>query len=83
MYTTSVVPPMPRLRTTGLRLAAIGPDRWRVLDHGGLIIGHVDARAETRGIRYRTLRYHSATRSLIEVGRFWSIDDAVESLRRR
>lgn len=82
MLSTSDTTRTPRLRPgIGLHLATIGAGRWRVLDRAGLIVGHVDTVSEARGTRYRALRYHAASRSLRELGAFWSLDDAVDCLR--
>lgn len=62
-------------------LLPIGPGRWRVLDASGLIIGHVDTRPGMQGVRYRALRYRPASRGFLELGGFWSLDDAVDCLR--
>ncbi|WP_036284127.1 hypothetical protein [Microbacterium luticocti] len=70
----------PRLQAS-LRLVPIGCDHWRVLDAAGLIVGHVDARADPHGTRYRARRYQPAARRFLELGEFWSIDDAVDCLR--
>ena len=72
----------PRLRTgTRLTLAPIAADRWRVLDPAGLIIGHIAARSDPGGTRYRARRYHPESRAFVDLGEFWSIGDAVQCLR--
>ncbi|UUT35263.1 hypothetical protein [Microbacterium elymi] len=76
---TTTTPPV--RRTTGLRLSPIGAGRWRVLDAAGLIVGHIDTRDDPRGIRYRARRYHPGARSFIDLGEFWSADDALDCLR--
>lgn len=82
MLITSSESRVPRLRPgLGLHLASIGESRWRVLDRAGLIIGHIDSFTEARGIRYRALKYHAASRAFRELGAFWSLDDAVDCLR--
>lgn len=73
---------LPRLRPgTGLRLVRAGAGRWRVLDLAGRIIGHLDAREDARGLRYRARRYHAPSRAFLDLGGFWSADDAVDALR--
>ncbi|GAA3770126.1 hypothetical protein GCM10022240_23040 [Microbacterium kribbense] len=84
MRTTRVTPAAgpPRLRPgTGLHLMPIGRDRWRVVDAAGLIVGHIGAEHEARGTRYRARRYHPGSRAFLDLGAFWSIDDAVDCLR--
>jgi hypothetical protein len=79
---TPRVPTPPRPRTgIRLRLAPIGEGRWRVVDPTGLIIGHIDARPDPSGVRYRARRYHPGARAFVELGAFWSVDDAVDCLR--
>jgi len=71
-----------RLRSGNeLRLAPIGDGRWRVLGPNGLITGHIDARAALSGVRYRARRYHAPSRAFVDLGEFWSIDDAIDCLR--
>jgi hypothetical protein len=72
----------PRLASgTTLRLASIAADRWRVVDPSGRIVGHLAARRDPGGARYRARRYHAASRAFLDVGEFWSPDDAVDALR--
>ncbi len=74
--------PTPRLSGRApVRLAAAGHALWRVLDRDGFIIGHVEARRVPQGIRYRARRLHPVSRAFLDLGEFWSADDAVECLR--
>ena len=78
--TTTSAPP--RLRGgTPVRLAQAAAGLWRVIDPEGRIIGHLEARAEQQGIRYRARRFHVESRAFRDLGAFWSADDAVECLR--
>jgi hypothetical protein len=71
----------PRLRRgSPARLVAAASRRWRVIDRRGRIVGHLDAVADPRGVRYRARRYHPTARAFVDVGEFWSPDDAVASL---
>jgi hypothetical protein len=81
--TMTVTPGMPPRLRTGTRLtrAPIAADRWRVLDPAGLIIGHIAARSDPGGTRYRARRYHPESRAFVDLGEFWSIGDAVQCLR--
>lgn len=65
----------------GLRLITAAPALWRVVDRNGRVIGHLQAVAERRGVRYRARRFHAASRSFRDIGEFWSADDAVECVR--
>lgn len=64
-------------RNTG-RLAPVGVSLWRVLDRDGLVIGHVQARAEGMDVRWSARRFHAPTRAFRDLGEFWSADDAVD-----
>jgi len=68
----------PRLR---VRLTAAAPSLWRVLEPGGLVIGHLQAVAQAGGTRFRARRFHAASHAFRDLGDFWSADDAVECLR--
>lgn len=74
--------PAPRLaRPSGLRLAPAAPGMWRVLRSDGLIVGHLQACDDARGTRYRARRYRLDRQVFVDVGEFWSADDAVDALR--
>ncbi len=70
---------------TGVRLVAIGPQRWRVLDSSGRALGQLDATADGNGDgtarRYRARRYRAATGRFHDVGEFWRAADALDCLR--
>ena len=64
-----------------LRLASAAPSLWRVIDRGGRVIGHLQALSTTAGVRYRARRFQASSRAFIDLGDFWSIDDAIDCLR--
>ena len=64
-----------------IRLAPAGPDLWRVLDTGDRVLGHLQRTSEASGSRYRARRFHAGARAFLELGEFWSADDAVDCLR--
>lgn len=64
-----------------VRLAGAAPSLWRVIDRSGRVIGHLQALAQGGGIRYRARRFHAATRAFLDLGEFWSVDDAIDCLR--
>lgn len=66
---------------SGAELVTVAPARWRVLDRSGRAIGHLDAESTPTGTRFRARRYHAPSRSLRELGTFWSPADAVDCLR--
>ena len=75
---TSGTPPLaPRTR---MRLVAVAPSLWRVLEPGGHVIGHLQEVAQAGGIRFRARRYSPRAHAFRDLGDFWSADDAVECL---
>ena len=64
-----------------VKLIPAGPSLWRVLAPSGRVIGHLQAIAEARGIRFRARRFHAGTHAFRDLGDFWNADDAVECLR--
>ena len=64
-----------------VRLAGAAPSLWRVIDRSGRVIGHIQALVQSDGVRFRARRFRAATRAFIELGEFWSIDDAIDCLR--
>ena len=64
-----------------VRLAPAAPSLWRVIDRGGRVIGHLQALTESSGIRYRARRFQATTRAFLELGEFWSADDAIDCIR--
>lgn len=64
-----------------LRLLDASPSLWRVVDLHGRVIGHLQAIANTGGIRYRARRFQVASRAFLELGEFWSAGDALDCLR--
>jgi hypothetical protein len=78
--TTTSAPP--RLRGgSPVRLTEAAAGLWRVIDRQGRIIGHIEAREEHEGVRYRARRFHAASHAFRDLGAFWSADDAVDCLR--
>lgn len=74
----------PALRTGApVRLMRASVALWRVVDRGGRVIGHLQAIPDARGTRVRARRFHPASRAFVDVGDFWSADDAVDALRSR
>lgn len=75
----SFTAPLPDVR--GVRLLPVGPGRWRVVTHSGVVAGHLEAHGDGPVRRYRARRFHGATNSFRDVGEFWSPTEAVECLR--
>ncbi|MGA7149102.1 MAG: hypothetical protein WBX17_11515 [Microbacterium sp.] len=64
-----------------VRLSGAAPSLWRVIDASGRVIGHVQALVQADGVRFRARRFRAATRAFMDLGEFWSVDDAVDCLR--
>lgn len=64
-----------------VRLIAVAPGRWRVVDRAGRAIGHLEASFTPDGLRYNARRYHAPSRGFRDLGAFWSAADAVDCLR--
>lgn len=54
---------------------------WRVVSPAGRVLGHLQAIPHPQGERYRARRYHPASATFVDLGDFWSADDAVACLR--
>lgn len=68
--------PPPLSPMLGLRLQRAGNSMWRAVDATGRVIGHVQPVPHLDGTRYRARRYKPATRSFLDLGDFWSADEA-------
>lgn len=64
-----------------LRLADAAPSLWRVIDRSGRVIGHLQALTQAGGIRYRARRFQAVSQAFLDLGEFWSVDDAIDCLR--
>ena len=74
-------PRTPHLETpSGVRLVSAAPALWRVLEPGGRVIGHLQEVAQAGGSRFRARRYSARSHAFLDLGDFWSADDAVECL---
>jgi len=67
--------------TTALRegrtLTRAGRGLYRILDDRNRIAGHVQVVRHELGVRYRAKRYSPRRAGFIELGEFWSLDDAI------
>jgi len=74
---TSVVP----FHRSGITAVRLHDSLWRVTRAGGEVVGYVERFAEERGTRFRAKRLVVRQQRFVPIGEFWSMDDAVESLR--
>ncbi|MCR2809447.1 MULTISPECIES: hypothetical protein [unclassified Microbacterium] len=65
-------------RARGVRLIRAAPALWRIVDGRGLVLGHLRAIGQGAQLRYSARRFHAPSRAFLELGEFWSADDAVE-----
>ena len=63
-----------------LRLLPVGAASWRVTAATGRVLGHVERIADPDE-RFRARRFHVPTSSFVELGTFWSVDEAVACVR--
>lgn len=70
----------PALSLAGVRLSRVNTTLWRVLDRDGIVRGHLETATDPLGVRYRARRFRTAARAFLDVGEFWSADDAVSAL---
>ncbi|MFK3679236.1 hypothetical protein ACI2IP_16045 [Microbacterium sp. NPDC090218] len=71
----------PRLSSPREHLVRAADHLWRVQDRREHVLGHLRIVADPLGLRYRAERLHLATGSFRVLGEFWSVDDAVATLR--
>ena len=64
-----------------VRLLPVGTGRWRVLDRGGRLLGHLRADAQPEGVRFHAERFDRITARLRTIGSFWTAAEAAECLR--
>lgn len=60
----------------GLRLELGGSSQWRAINRDGRVIGHVQPVHTPDGVRYRARRYRPVARRFLDLGEFWSAEDA-------
>lgn len=60
----------------GLRLEPGGTTQWRAVDRCGMVIGHVQPVHTAEGMRFRARRYRPLVKRFLDLGDFWSAEDA-------
>jgi len=63
------------------RLLPAGESLWRVVDPRGIVIGHIQELTDGADTRFRARLYRPSRGSFLELGEFWSQDQAIECLR--
>ncbi len=60
----------------GLRLERAGAELWRAVDRSGRVIGHLRTMSGPDGMRFRAQRFKAASGRFLDLGDFWSADEA-------
>lgn len=64
----------------GPSLVRLKDGLWRVTGRSGVVLGHIERRADVRGDSFAARRLVAATRT-VDLGVFWRIDDAADCFR--
>jgi hypothetical protein len=62
----------------GLHLVQLHDELWRVTRPSGEVLGYVERFGVRAGPRFRAKRFIVRQRRFVEMGEFWSMDDAVD-----
>ena len=68
----------PALTRPGLHLVPLHDELWRVTRPSGEVLGYVERFGVRAGLRFRAKRFIVRQRRFVEMGEFWSMDDAVD-----
>lgn len=68
-------------KRNGIALIQLHDELWRVTRTEGDVLGYVESFLEPRGRRYRSKRLIPLQKRFMNIGEFWSFDDAVDCLR--
>jgi hypothetical protein len=58
-------------------VVALRPGFWRIVHPGGAVLGYVELEHTAAGEQFRARRLIASTTRVVEIGEFWSLDDAV------
>ena len=62
----------------GLHLVQLHDALWRVTRPSGDVLGYVEQFRMRAGLRFRAKRFIARQRRFVEMGEFWSMDDAID-----
>ena len=62
----------------GLHLVQLHDELWRVTRPSGEVLGYLERFGVRTGVRFRAKRFIARQCRFVEMGEFWSIDDAVD-----
>ena len=76
---TLAPPTIPTRR--GLAVVQLRDDLWRITRTSGDVLGYVEAFGVPGAARFRAKRMLVQQRRFLVIGEFWTMDDALDSLR--
>jgi hypothetical protein len=62
----------------GLHLVQLHEELWRVTRPSGDVLGYLEQFRVRAGLRFRSKRFIVRQRRFVEMGEFWSMDDALD-----
>ena len=62
----------------GLRLVQLHDELWRVTRPSGEVLGYLERFGVQTGVQFRAKRFIARQCRFVEMGEFWSMDDAVD-----
>jgi hypothetical protein len=62
----------------GLVLVQLHDELWRVTRPSGDVLGYLEQFRVRAGLRFRAKRFLVRQRRFVEMGEFWSMDDAID-----
>jgi hypothetical protein len=77
----TAIDPAPLARA-GIALVKLRGDLWRMTSATGEVLGYVEKFSTSAGERYRAKRLLARQGRFVVDGEFWSVNDAIECLRR-
>ncbi len=77
-FTSTDFTSTPALSRPGLQLVQLHDELWRVTRPSGEVLGYVERFGVRAGLRFRAKRFIVRQRRFVEMGEFWSMDDAVD-----
>jgi hypothetical protein len=77
----TTIDPVP-LERAGIALVKLRGDLWRMTRATGEVLGYVEQFPTSAGERFRAKRLLTRQGRFVVDGEFWSVNDAIECLRR-
>ena len=77
-FTNTDFTPIGAVTRPGLHLVQLHDELWRVTRPSGDVLGYVEQFRVRAGLRFRAKRFIARQRRFVEMGEFWSMDDAID-----